>query len=144
LVQALESIFETTKDEKYAEHAVDLAASMAASLYPADGPEGYEGAVAPGIPRVTPAASRSEGMLAGYRVARAIRDSRAEALLGAARAAARFQLSQQFNPDNSFFLPNPGRAAGGFHESLDSMQVRIDYVQHNISAFLALAEAGYH
>jgi hypothetical protein len=143
LVQALESIYEITKDSRYAGHAIDLSASMAASLYPADGPDGYAGAVAPGIPRVTPAASRSEGMLAGYRIARSIKDQRAELILGAALAAARFQLSQQFGPDNGFFLPNPARAAGGFHESLDSMRIRIDYVQHSISALLALAEAGY-
>ena len=140
LVQALESVFEATKDPRYAEHAVDLASAMADSFYPADGPAGYEGAVAPGIPRVTPAASRSEGILSGYRIARATRDSRADRLLTAARNAARFQLSQQFGTDNSFFLPNPGRAAGGFHESLDSMRIRIDYVQHNISSLLSLAE----
>jgi hypothetical protein len=142
LVQSLESLYEITKDPRYAEHAIDLAASMAASLYPADGPEGYEGAVAPGIPRVTPAASRTEGLLAGYRVARSIKDPREERLLAAARAAAGFELTQQFGPDNSFFLPNPGRAAGGFHESVDSMRIRIDYVQHNISSLLGLAQAG--
>jgi hypothetical protein len=140
LVQALESLFEMTKEPRYSEHAIDLAVSMAASLYPQDGPEGYEGAVAPGIPRVTPAASRSEGILAGYRIARATKDSRSGRLLAAARAAAGFQLTQQFGPDNSFFLRNPQRAAGGFHESLDSMRIRIDYVQHNISSLLSLAE----
>jgi hypothetical protein len=139
LVQALESIYETTKEARYAEHAIDLAASMAASLYPEDGPEGYAGAVAPGIPRATPTASRSEGILAGYRLARGTGDARAGGLLAAARRAAGFQLTQQFNPDNSFFLANPGRAAGGFHESLDSTRIRIDYVQHNISSQLGLA-----
>jgi hypothetical protein len=140
LVQALESIYEITKDARYAEHAIDLAASMTASLYPADGPEGYAGAVAPGIPRVTPTASRAEGMLAGYRVARATGDPRAARLLAAVHRAAAFQLAQQFNLDNSFFLPNPARAAGGFHESLDSTRIRIDYVQHNISSLLELAQ----
>jgi len=140
LVQALESIYQMTKAARYAEHATDLAASMAASLYPADGPEGYAGAVAPGIPRATPTASRCEAMLAGYRVARATGDPRAERLLAAARAAAAFQLTQQFSLDNAFFLPNPARAAGGFHESLDSTRIRIDYVQHNISSLLRLAQ----
>jgi hypothetical protein len=140
LVQALESIYEVTKDARYAEHAIDLAAPMAASLYAADGPEGYAGAVARGIPRVTPTASRSEGILAAYRVARATGDPRAERLLAAARVAAQFQLTQQFSTDNGFFLPNPARAVGGFHESLDSTRIRIDYVQHNISSLLGLAQ----
>jgi len=140
LVQALESIYEITKEARYSEHALDLAASMAASLYPDDGPEGYAGAVSPGIPRATPTASRSEGILAGYRVARATGDARAGSLLAAARRAAGFQLTQQFNTDNSFPLPNPGRAAGGFHESLGSTRIRIDYVQHNISSLLGLAQ----
>src|SRR5262249_38716867 len=95
LVQALEVIYQITSDAKYADHAMDIAASMAASLYPADGPEGYEGAVGPGIPRVTPTASRCEGILAGYRVARSRGDSRAGQLISAARAAVRFQLTQQ-------------------------------------------------
>src|SRR5262249_40216071 len=144
LVQALEVIYQITGDAKYADHAMDIAASMAASLYPADGPEGYEGAVAPGIPRVTPTASRCEGILAGYRVARSRGDSPAEQLISSARAAVRFQLTQQFTPDNSFFLADPGRAAGGFHGSLDSTRVRIDYVQHNISSLLGLAEIVKH
>src|SRR5262249_50987378 len=105
LIQALESIYEVTKETRYAEHAIDLAASMAASLYPEDGPEGYAGAVSPGIPRATPTASRSEGILAGYRLARGAGDARAEGLLAAAGRAAGFQLTQQFNPQNSFFLP---------------------------------------
>jgi hypothetical protein len=28
-------------------------------------------------------------------------------------------------------------ALGGFHESLDDTDIRIDYVQHNVSALLA-------
>ncbi len=35
---------------------------------------------------------------------------------------------------------NPALAIGGFFESLDEYNIRIDYVQHNISALLGYYE----
>jgi hypothetical protein len=69
-----------------------------------------------------------------------MKDPRAAVILAALAASARFQLSQQFGPDNSFFLPDPARAAGGFHGSPTAMRIRIDYVQHNISSLLGIAD----
>jgi hypothetical protein len=48
-------------------------------------------------------------------------------------------LGQQFGPDNEYWLPNPGKAYGGVRESLFVQDVRIDYVQHAMSAWLHLA-----
>jgi hypothetical protein len=39
------------------------------------------------------------------------------------------------------YLPNPPRALGGFHTSLTDYEIRIDYVQHNISSLLGLYRA---
>ncbi len=36
------------------------------------------------------------------------------------------------------YLRDPRRALGGFHRSLTNYEIRIDYVQHNISAILGL------
>ena len=66
-------------------------------------------------------------------------DARASRIASALKLSARFQLSQQFDRDNSFFLPGAERAAGGFREGLASMRVRIDFVQHNISSLLGIA-----
>jgi hypothetical protein len=82
-------------------------------------------------------------MAAAYRLARSTKDSRAAKIAAALKASARFQLSQQFGMDNSFFLPDPERAAGGFREGITSMRIRIDFVQHNISSLLAVAEVVY-
>jgi hypothetical protein len=107
-----------------------------------DAPE-YAGGFSPGVPRSTPAASRAEGILAAYRMAKAANDERAAKLASALRLAARFQLAQQFGDDDPYHLPNPQRARGGFREGLDELRVRIDFVQHNISALLGIAETLY-
>src|SRR5205085_2807394 len=115
------------------EHSLAIAESMAGEQS-GDLPADADGERPAAPARVTAVAARSEGMLAAYRLARAVNSPRSDALAAAVRAAARFQLSQQFDHNNSFFLPNPARALGGFHESTLSMAVRIDYVQHNISS----------
>ncbi len=43
------------------------------------------------------------------------------------------------DPDRAFFAKNPDRALGGVRESLYVDDVRIDYVQHAMSAWLHLA-----
>ena len=140
LMQALESLYRLTPEKKYAAHALAHAESMIAKQYGERDPPGYAGGFGPGVPRSTPAATRSEGMLAAYRLARAIGDGRATRIAEALDRAARFQLSNQFDRDNSARLPNPERAAGGFRASAESARIRIDYVQHNISSLLGIAE----
>ena len=48
-------------------------------------------------------------------------------------------LGQQYEPDNDYWLKNPAKADGGVRESLFVPDVRIDYVQHAMSAWLHLA-----
>jgi hypothetical protein len=143
LMQALEALFKVERVERYAEHAIALAEAMIAQQYTDhDGP-GYAGGFGPGAPRSTPAASRAEGMVAAYRLARSINDSRSSKIGAALKASARFQLSQQFDKANSSSLPAPEKAAGGFREGMTSMRIRIDFVQHNISSLLGVADALY-
>ena len=141
LMQALEALHKTGREQRYADHAIDLAEAMIAQQYAASAPEGYEGGFGPGRPRATPAASRAEGMLAAYRLARVTGDARASGIASALKASARFQLSHQLEARSS--LTNPKRAAGGFRASAGSWRVRIDSVQHNISSLLGIAEALY-
>ena len=143
LMQALEALHRIGGERKFADHALALADAMVAEQYGPDDPAGYAGGFRPGLPRATPAASRAEGLLAAYRLAVTTGDSRASKIAAALRASARFQLSQQFTRVNSFFLPNPERAAGGFRASITSMRIRIDFVQHNISSLLGIAQALY-
>lgn len=141
LMQALEGLFAIKRDSRYARHAIALAEVMISTQYTStQAPVAvYVGGYRPGVPRATPAASRAEGLLAALRLARLTEDARAAPIAEALKLSARFQLSQQFTADNSFYLASPERAAGGFRESLTSARIRIDYVQHNISALLGIA-----
>jgi hypothetical protein len=90
-------------------------------------------------PRSTPTATRSEGLCAAYLLARRLgRDAEAADILEAARLGVEFQLQLQFRPESTLFLPDPARASGGLPRSLTDFEIRIDYVQHSLSSFLAL------
>ncbi len=100
-------------------------------------------------PRSTPTATRSEGLGAAYRLVRDIgragpgrhRPGRAEqetTLLEALQLGVRFQLQTQFLPEKTLYLHDPARVLGGFHRSLTDYEIRIDYVQHNLSSLLML------
>jgi hypothetical protein len=93
-------------------------------------------------PRSTPAATRSEGLCAAYRLARdAGRTEAAATVLAALRLGAGFQLRTQLRPESALYLAAPGRALGGFRRSLTHYEIRIDYVQHNLSSLLCLYRA---
>ena len=88
-------------------------------------------------PRTTPTATRTEGLCAAYALARDFgHPKEAEAILDAIRLGVAFQLQTQSRPESAMYLPNPRRCLGGFHRSLTNFEIRIDYVQHNISALL--------
>lgn len=88
-------------------------------------------------PGSTPAATRIEGLCAAYRLARDFNKPReAAAMREAIRLGASFGLQTQFRPESIMYLDDPARARGGFHDSLTDFTVRIDYVQHNVSALL--------
>jgi uncharacterized protein YyaL (SSP411 family) len=140
LVQALEALHSIGRESRYAEHAIALAEAMTAGQYT----EGEQaGGFGPGEPRSTPAASRAEGMVSAYRLARATGDTRTTRIADSLRASARFQLSQQFTSANDKSVKNPARALGGFRESMSVPRIRIDFVQHNVCSLLGIAEALY-
>lgn len=143
LMQALGDLYEAGPQKLYAGHAIALAESMIAEQYDDNDRADYAGGFGPGPPRATPAASRAEGLVSAYRLARSTGDARASKIAIALKACARFQLAQQFTVENSGSLPNPARARGGSREGLTSPRIRIDFVQHNISSLLGIAEALY-
>lgn len=91
------------------------------------------------LPRSTPAATRSEGLLAAYRILRDFDASgQADWVMQTVRRNITFQLGTQFHPESVMYLQDPQRALGGFHQSLTNFEIRNDYVQHNLSSILAL------
>ena len=90
-------------------------------------------------PRSTPAATRMEGLCAAYLLARDFGHPReAEAIMEGMWLGAAFQQQTQFWPESVMYLDDPKRPLGGFHRSLTDFEIRIDYVQHNISSLLCL------
>ena len=90
-------------------------------------------------PSSTPAATRSEGLMAAYRIMREFGSSgQADRILQAVKDNITFQFNTQFRPESAMYLPDPQRTLGGFHQSLTNFEIRNDYVQHNLSSILAL------
>jgi hypothetical protein len=95
----------------------------------------------PIFPGVTPAGARNEATTAVWQMARRRGEAeRAAGLRELALLSARFQLSQQFRATNSYFLPQPLRARGGFRATAVDHGVRIDYVQHNVTGLIGVLD----
>lgn len=62
----------------------------------------------------------------------------ADKIKAALLKAARFQLRHQFEDENTYYLPNPGRAKGAIRATLTDSTVRIDHVQHTVGVWLQL------
>ncbi len=144
LMIALERLYRHRPNIKYAEEVFRLAEAII--LAQRDGvhrrskrPEWLGSYYTP--PRSTPTAIRSEGLVAAYHLAVKLkREDMAEKALRALRLAAGFQLRTQFSRQAAASYSRPDRLTGGFAASLEDPSVRIDYVQHNISAILGLYE----
>jgi hypothetical protein len=93
-------------------------------------------------PRSTPAATRMEGIGAAYRMAkRAGLEEEGKDILKTFRLGGGFLLRMQIGPSWAMHLKNPSRSIGGVRRSFANFDIRIDYVQHNLSALLALQQA---
>lgn len=92
-------------------------------------------------PRGTPTATRTEGLASAYRMLRDNgRPEAADRVLDTICLNVLFQLRTQIRPESAMYYPRPHRAIGGFRKGLEDDGVRIDYVQHNISALLLVYE----
>jgi hypothetical protein len=135
---AFNDLYRVARDEAYVEHAYKIARAILSRQHRAGNSPApdwvgtfYEG-------QTTPGATRLEAYAADIALSRVA--GRPDAwLLDPAREVAESMLGQQFGPDNEYWLPNPGKASGGVRESLFVQDVRIDYVQHAMSAWLHLA-----
>ena len=91
-------------------------------------------------PRSTPTATRAEALLGAWVLAEDDAQFRQEILQSICMAVG-FSLQTQFTLNKAYLTGDDQYSVvGGFHRSLTDWGVRIDYVQHNISALLGLAE----
>jgi len=138
LLMGLEELHNLTGDDRYFEHSTKIATAIvdAQRTQASDDFRDWVGSFYD-PPRSTPTATRAEGLLAAARLAEA-KGLDADRYRAALARMTQFQLRCQLGPVSSMHLPRPDLAAGGFRRSLMNWQVRIDYVQHNVSALLGM------
>jgi hypothetical protein len=141
LLYSLNELYRQRKNPLYLKHSerlsrVILSSQIHTPLWP-DWLGGYNRP-----PRGNPTATRSEGLCASYQLIRDFGDpALAKEILDSVDLAARFQLQLQYDSRSVMYFDDPQRSIGAFRESLNSYEIRIDTVQHNISSLLQLWRA---
>lgn len=89
-------------------------------------------------PRSTPTATRGEGLYAIYCLFKRYGKDKAflNTILDTYRKLIIFELSTQFLENSVIYFSNPSDSLGAFHGSPTIPEIRIDYVQHNMSSIL--------
>jgi len=138
LLYGLNELYRHKKDSLFSNHAFRIAGAimgaqnrnLAAAEW--NGGFGFH-------PRSTPAATRMEGLGAGYRIALAAGNRKQqEALIESLQLGNAFLIRTVIGPSWAMYMKNPARAVGGVRKSLENFEIRIDYVQHSLSAFLSM------
>jgi hypothetical protein len=136
LLYALNGLYRYRPDQLYMDHTLKITHSiLQAQNFEPTQPDWKGSFYSP--PRSTPTATRTEGLCSAYFLTQDFGDSKeAEPIIKAIRHAVAFQLQTQFMPESVMYLNLPQSALWGFHRSLTNYEIRIDYVQHNISSLL--------
>jgi len=89
-------------------------------------------------PRSTPTATRSEGLIASYRLFNDFSSNQSvlDAISYAINLSIHFQLNMQYTFETMDELNHSSWGIGGFKESVTDSTIRNDYVQHNICAII--------
>jgi hypothetical protein len=138
MAYALNDLYRVTPNPDYLDHANKIARAIRRRQHRGVNPPApdwpgtfYEG-------QTTPAATRVEAYDAVIALSR-FAGVGERWILEPALEVACSMLGQQYDEDNDYWLANPAKARGGVRESLFVHDVRIDYVQHAMSAWLHLA-----
>ena len=136
LLYALNGLYRYRPDQLHMDHTLKITHSiLQAQNFEPTQPDWKGSFYSP--PRSTPTATRTEGLCSAYFLTQDFGDSKeAEPIIKAIRHAVAFQLQTQFMPESVMYLNLPQSALWGFHRSLTNYEIRIDYVQHNISSLL--------
>lgn len=138
LMIALSYLYAETKEEKYLTHSLNLARAVEYQYLKNKSawdefPDYRGGYYDP--PRSTPAATRGEGLVAVLDTCRVaeidcgwVRDLLMETI--------RHENLSQYDPDTIYWIKNKKKAFGGWNGGLLDVDIRNDFVQHNMSAVL--------
>ncbi len=136
LLYALSELHRAAPSGAYVRHSMLIARGIAAKQKRQAEQPDHVGTYWNG-PRSTPVATRSEGLIAALAVARSDSPGDVLPIERAIRLNIAFQLHTVVSAERALYLANPPRSLGGFTRSLTNFEIRIDYVQHNVSALLA-------
>lgn len=144
LIQALEELDRVRPDERRADYAFAIAAVIARHklMDPAVTPPDFVGGDIGGLsslPMSSNAGSFGEALSAGARLEARRRPGATTCRTWAERNMG-MQLRNQFTEANSWFLADPVRAHGGFHNRPNDHEIGNDVVQHNISGLFGLLQ----
>jgi hypothetical protein len=144
LLQALEEMDRVRPDDARAAYAFAIGESIARGklMDPEVTPPDFLGANMSGpssMPNAATAGSFGEALSAAARLEARRRPGETR-FRDFAMHNANFQLRNQFWGPNSYYLPNPARALGGFRVKQDFAEVRNDHVQHNLSGLFGLLD----
>jgi cyanophycin synthetase len=137
LAMALSDLYLLHPDPAYSRVAYLQAEAMIASQYPPDHPNWrHAGASRRGNSvNYTSTATKAEAMIAVWNLARYIGDDEAAGRFAeASLRTIQFQMRVQYTEEIARNFPNPDRLVGAWAQDERDQRIRIDFVQHNISA----------
>ena len=140
LMLALSYLYKYTEDQRYVDHSIALCRAVEHQYlknerYWDAHPDFKGGYYNP--PRSTPAATRGEGLgavLDTCRLAKMDCDWIEDLLVDTVR----HEMLSQYDPDMAYWMKNRPKAFGGWNGGLLDMDIRNDFVQHNMSAVIGL------
>jgi len=139
LSYALHDLYVLTKEPSYAKHAQKIAdAIFLGERTPETAPyPDYVGAFYD-QGETTPTSTRLEALASTFQLDRfmGVDETKIRAV---SIELACFMFGQQLDAESAYFVKDPSRAMGGVRESLLNSDVRIDYPQHAMSAWLRVA-----
>ena len=138
LALALSELHQLHPDDAYRDVAYLQAESMVANQFTAEeGPMRAGGSRLQTPINYTSTATKGEALIAVWAMAAATGDREAaDRYAAAARRNAQFQLRVQFTPENTELFPDPEMVIGAWGKDALDPWIRIDFVQHNISALI--------
>ena len=138
LLYALNELHAARPDALFTDHARKIVTEMQRTQHGPETPPAWQGGWYD-PPRSTPAACRAEGMAASWHMfRRADEHEFAVSIRRTIERSVAFQLRSQVTAAVAEMYPQPALAVGGWQAGPTDPQIRIDFVQHNISALLGL------
>ncbi|MCP4869761.1 MAG: hypothetical protein GY898_13700 [Proteobacteria bacterium] len=143
LMLALSYLYHYTQDQRYVDHSMNLCRAVEYQ-YNKNKPAWENGAY-PDFqggyydpPRSTPAATRGEGLGAVLDTCALAGRDDCDWIEHLLQETVRHEMLSQYDPDMMFWIRNRKKAFGGWNGGLLDMEIRNDFVQHNMSSLIGL------